>query len=337
MDIEEIRMEVVLSSQMPRGLQYEVNTDRNCRVVIEPFERGYGITIGNALRRVLLSSINGTAITAIRVKNVFHEFSNIPGIVEDVSDIILNLKDVRLKAHLLEPHWIHLKVKGPKIVRASDIETGGIVSVMDPDHVIATLDEGATLDMDLKIEIGRGYVPADRSKIDDAEVGVIPIDAIFTPLKKVNYFVESTRVGRMTDYDRLIFEIETDGSVSPSEALSQSASLLKSHLDLFISNDNTTILESSSRPALVVPNEATQALLEKSVNELELSVRAANCLKNSEIKKIDDLVRRTEDELLQTKNFGKKSLDEIKEALTNIGLSLGMDLSKFDKHTVSNS
>ena len=330
-------MEVVLSSQMPRGLQYEVNTERNCRVVIEPFERGYGITIGNALRRVLLSSINGTAITAIRVKNVFHEFSNIPGIVEDVSDIILNLKDVRLKAHLLEPRWIHLKAKGPRIVRASDIDTGGVVSVMDPDHVIATLDEGASLDMDLKIEIGRGYVPADRSKLDDAEVGVIPIDAIFTPLKKVNYFVESTRVGRMTDYDRLIFEIETDGSVSPSEALSQSASLLKSHLDLFISNDNTSILESSSRPALVVPNEATQALLDKSVNELELSVRAANCLKNSEIKKIDDLVRRTEDELLQTKNFGKKSLDEIKEALTNIGLSLGMDLSKFDKHTVSNS
>jgi len=330
-------MDVGLSSQMPRGLHFEVNTDRNCKVVIEPFERGYGITIGNALRRVLLSSITGTAITAIRVKNVFHEFSNIPGVVEDVSDIILNLKDIRLKAHLSEPRWIHLKAKGPKIVRASDIDSGGVVSVMDPDHVIATLDEGASLDMDLKVEIGRGYIPADRSKLEDAEVGVIPIDAIFTPLRKVNYFIESTRVGRMTDYDRLVFEIETDGSVSPSEALSQSAALLKNHLDLFISSENSIENEPSARPAQFIPNEATQALLDKSVNELELSVRAANCLKNSEIKKIDDLVRRTEDELLQTKNFGKKSLDEIKEALTSIGLSLGMDLSKFDKHPVSNS
>jgi len=336
MDIEEMRMEALLSSQMPKGLHYEVNTDRACRVVIEPFERGYGITVGNSLRRVLLSSINGTAITAIRVKNVFHEFSNIPGVVEDVSDIILNLKDVRLKAHLTGPRWVHLKVKGPKVVKASDIDSGGVVSVMDPDHVIATLDDGAILDMDLMVEAGRGYVPADRTKIEDSEVGVIPIDAIFTPLKKVNYFVESTRVGRMTDYDRLIIEIETDGSISPSEALSQSAILLKSHLDLFISSEKNLPVEGVSKPSHYVSNEATQALLEKSVNELELSVRAANCLKNSEIKKIDDLVRRTEDELLQTKNFGKKSLDEIKEALTNIGLSLGMDLSKLEKHPVSN-
>ena len=328
-------MESMSSSQMPKGLQYEVNTERTCRVVVEPFERGYGITIGNALRRVLLSSIDGSAITAIRVKNVFHEFSNIPGVVEDVSDIILNLKDLRLKSHAPDARWIHLKVKGPKIVRASDIDSGGIVSVMDPDHVIATLDEGSILDMDLKVETGRGYVPADRSKVDDTEVGVIPIDAIFTPLKKVNYFVESTRVGRMTDYDRLILEIETDGSVTPSEALSHSAILLKSHLDLFVSTD-LSISESGDHKSLpLIPNETTLSLLDKSVNELELSVRAANCLKNSEIKKIDDLVRRTEDELLQTKNFGKKSLDEIKEALTNIGLSLGMDLSKFDRHSVS--
>jgi len=329
-------MDSLLASQMPKGLQFEKNTSRSCRVVIEPFERGYGITIGNALRRVLLSSITGTAITAIRIKNVFHEFSNIPGVVEDVSDIILNLKDLRLKALLPESHWIHLKVKGPKVVTASDLDTGGAVEVMDPEQVIATLDDGALLDMDLKVEIGQGYIPADRSRLDEPEVGVIPIDAIFTPLKKVNYFVESTRVGRMTDYDRLIFEIETDGSISPSEALSQSATILKNHLDLFITNENSQSDPSSGMISQSSVTDEIQLLLDKSVNELELSVRAANCLKNSDIKKIDDLVRRTEDELLQTKNFGKKSLDEIKEALANIGLSLGMDLSRLKKKSESN-
>ena len=328
-------MESVVATQMPKALHYDNNTSRNCRVVVEPFERGYGITIGNALRRVLLSSINGTAITAIRIKNVFHEFSNIPGVVEDVTDIILNLKDLRLKALLPESHWIHLKVKGPKTVTASDLDTGGAVEVLDPDHVIATLDEGAILDMDLKVEIGRGYVPADRSRLEEPEVGVIPIDAIFTPLKKVNFVVESTRVGRMTDYDRLIFDIETDGSITPSEALSQSATILKSHLDLFISDNQSDTDPGSGKISHLAVSDDTQALLDKSVNELELSVRAANCLKNSDIKKIDDLVQRTEDELLQTKNFGKKSLDEIKEALANIGLSLGMDLSKFKKSCIA--
>jgi DNA-directed RNA polymerase subunit alpha len=221
-------------------------------------------------------------------------------------------------------------------VTASDLDTGGAVEVLDPDHVIATLDEGAILDMDLKVEIGRGYVPADRSRLEEPEVGVIPIDAIFTPLKKVNFVVESTRVGRMTDYDRLIFDIETDGSITPSEALSQSATILKSHLDLFISDNQSDTDPGSGKISHLAVSDDTQALLDKSVNELELSVRAANCLKNSDIKKIDDLVQRTEDELLQTKNFGKKSLDEIKEALANIGLSLGMDLSKFKKSSESN-
>jgi DNA-directed RNA polymerase subunit alpha len=329
-------MDSVVATQMPKGLHYEKNSSRTCRVVVEPFERGYGITIGNALRRVLLSSINGTAITAIRIKNVFHEFSNIPGVVEDVTDIVLNLKELRLKSLLPDTHWIHLKVKGPKTVTASDLDTAGVVEVLDPDHIIATLDEGAILDMDLKVEIGRGYVPADRSRLEEPEVGVIPIDAIFTPLKKVNYVVESTRVGRMTDYDRLIFDIETDGSISPSDALSQSATILKNHLDLFISNNQSELNSGNGKNSQISVNDDTQSLLDKSVNELELSVRAANCLKNSDIKKIDDLVRRTEDELLQTKNFGKKSLDEIKEALANIGLSLGMDLSKFKKISESN-
>ncbi len=320
-------MEVLVSSQMPKGLVVSHASSRSSRVVVEPFERGFGITIGSALRRVLLSSIPGVAITAIRAKNVFHEFSNIPGVVEDVTDIILNLKSLRMKPLLQGEHWLHLKAKGPRIVKASDIDTGGAVEVMDPNHVIATLDEGGHLDMDLKVEFGRGYVAADHSRSADNEVGVIPIDAIFTPINKVNYFIESTRVGRMTDYDRLIFEIETDGSISPGEALSEAAKILRTHLDLFVSSD--LMLSSESTPRSPESSSAKEeTIMDKSVNELELSVRAANCLKSSDIKKIGELVIRTEDELLQTKNFGKKSLDEIKEALENIGLSLGMDLSK---------
>jgi DNA-directed RNA polymerase subunit alpha len=327
MDKEEKSMEVLVSSQMPKGLAVSHVSSRSSRLVIEPFERGFGITIGNALRRVLLSSIPGVAITAIRAKNVFHEFSNIPGVVEDVSDIILNLKSLRMKALLQGEHWIHLKVKGPRVVKASDIDTGGAVEVMDPDHIIATLDEGGQLDMDLKVEFGRGYVPADHTRTAETEVGVIPIDAIFTPINKVNYFVESTRVGRMTDYDRLIFEIETDGSITPGEAISDAAKILASHLDLFASVDGNFSSESNA-PSLEDSSQKEETIMDKSVNELELSVRAANCLKSADIKKIGELVRRTEDDLLQTKNFGKKSLDEIKEALENIGLSLGMDLSK---------
>ncbi|MCL5953787.1 MAG: DNA-directed RNA polymerase subunit alpha [Nitrospirae bacterium] len=320
-------MEVLVSSQMPKGLAVSHSSARSSRVVVEPFERGFGITVGNALRRVLLSSIPGVAITAIRAKNVFHEFSNIPGVVEDVTDIILNLKSLRMKPLLQGEHWLHLKVKGPRIVKASDIDTVGAVEMMDPDHVIATLDEGGHLDMDLKTEFGRGYVPADHSRSTETEVGIIPIDAIFTPINKVNYFVESTRVGRITDYDRLIFEIETDGSITPGEALSEAAKILRTHLDLFVSSD-LHLANDSSPLSLESNSSKEETIMDKSVNELELSVRAANCLKSSDIKKIGELVIRTEDELLQTKNFGKKSLDEIKEALENIGLSLGMDLSK---------
>ena len=232
-----------------------------------------------------------------------------------------------MKPLLQGEHWLHLKVKGPRIVKASDIDTVGAVEMMDPDHVIATLDEGGHLDMDLKTEFGRGYVPADHSRSTETEVGIIPIDAIFTPINKVNYFVESTRVGRITDYDRLIFEIETDGSITPGEALSEAAKILRTHLDLFVSSD-LHLANDSSPLSLESNSSKEETIMDKSVNELELSVRAANCLKSSDIKKIGELVIRTEDELLQTKNFGKKSLDEIKEALENIGLSLGMDLSK---------
>jgi DNA-directed RNA polymerase subunit alpha len=321
-------MSMMRDFQMPKSLAFdrETQTDRFLRVIVEPFERGYGTTLGNSLRRVLLSSIKGAAITAVRFRGVFHEFSNIPGVLEDVSDIILNLKEVRVKAHESEPHWVHLKVTGPKNVTAGDIDTGGVIDILDPGHHIATLDKGAILDLDLRIETGRGYVPADRGKTENLEVGVIPIDAIFTPLKKVNFSVDSTRVGRMTDYDRLTLEIETDGSLTPEEAISQAAQILKDHLDLFLIEDAEHILLDPPKPAMKI-EELSQEILGKNVMDLELSVRASNCLKNADIRTVGDLIQKTESELLKTKNFGRKSLNEIKNVLTNMGLYLGMELS----------
>ncbi len=315
--------------QMPKSLVFDrdTQTDRFLRVIVEPFERGYGTTLGNSLRRVLLSSIKGAAITAVRFRGVFHEFSNIPGVLEDVSDIILNLKEVRVKSYQSEPHWVHLKVYGPKNVTAGDIETGGMIDVLDPGHHIATLDKGAVIDMDLCIETGRGYVPADRSKSESLEVGVIPIDAVFTPLKKVNFVVDSTRVGRMTDYDRLTLDIETDGSLTPEEALSQAAQVLKDHLDLFVVEEVEHVMIDPPKPAMKI-EELSQDLLTRNVMDLELSVRASNCLKNADIRTVGDLIQKTEVELLKTKNFGRKSLNEIKTVLANMGLSLGMELTR---------
>ncbi|MHB1286960.1 MAG: DNA-directed RNA polymerase subunit alpha [Leptospirales bacterium] len=315
--------------QMPKSLVFDrdTQTDRFLRVIVEPFERGYGTTLGNSLRRVLLSSIKGAAITAVRFRGVFHEFSNIPGVLEDVSDIILNLKEVRVKSYQAEPHWVHLKVYGPKNVTAGDIETGGMIDVLDPGHHIATLDKGAVIDMDLCIETGRGYVPADRSKSESLEVGVIPIDAVFTPLKKVNFVVDSTRVGRMTDYDRLTLDIETDGSLTPEEALSQAAQVLKDHLDLFVVEEVEHVMMDPPKPAMKI-EELSQDLLTRNVMDLELSVRASNCLKNADIRTVGDLIQKTEVELLKTKNFGRKSLNEIKTVLANMGLSLGMELTR---------
>lgn len=314
---------------MPKSLVFDrdTQTDRFLRVIVEPFERGYGTTLGNSLRRVLLSSIKGAAITAVRFRGVFHEFSNIPGVLEDVSDIILNLKEVRVKSYQTEPHWVHLKVSGQKNVTAGDIETAGVIDVLDPGHHIATLDKGAVIDMDLCIETGRGYVPADRTKSDSLEVGVIPIDAVFTPLKKVNFVVDSTRVGRMTDYDRLTLDIETDGSLTPEEALSQAAQVLKDHLDLFVVEEVEHVMIDPPKPAMKI-EELSQDLLTRNVMDLELSVRASNCLKNADIRTVGDLIQKTEVELLKTKNFGRKSLNEIKTVLANMGLSLGMELTR---------
>ncbi len=322
-------MSIMRDFQMPKSLVFDrdTQTDRFLRVIVEPFERGYGTTLGNSLRRVLLSSIKGAAITAVRFRGVFHEFSNIPGVLEDVSDIILNLKEVRVKSYQSEPHWVHLKVYGPKNVTAGDIETGGMIDVLDPGHHIATLDKGAVIDMDLCIETGRGYVPADRSKSESLEVGVIPIDAVFTPLKKVNFVVDSTRVGRMTDYDRLTLDIETDGSLTPEEALSQAAQVLKDHLDLFVVEEVEHVMIDPPKPAMKI-EELSQDLLTRNVMDLELSVRASNCLKNADIRTVGDLIQKTEVELLKTKNFGRKSLNEIKTVLANMGLSLGMELTR---------
>ena len=322
-------MSIMRDFQMPKSLVFDrdTQTDRFLRVIVEPFERGYGTTLGNSLRRVLISSIKGAAITAVRFRGVFHEFSNIPGVLEDVSDIILNLKEVRVKSYQTEPHWVHLKVSGQKNVTAGDIETAGVIDVLDPGHHIATLDKGAVIDMDLCIETGRGYVPADRTKSDSLEVGVIPIDAVFTPLKKVNFVVDSTRVGRMTDYDRLTLDIETDGSLTPEEALSQAAQVLKDHLDLFVVEEVEHVMIDPPKPAMKI-EELSQDLLTRNVMDLELSVRASNCLKNADIRTVGDLIQKTEVELLKTKNFGRKSLNEIKTVLANMGLSLGMELTR---------
>jgi DNA-directed RNA polymerase subunit alpha len=313
--------------QMPKSvvIDNETQTDRFLKIIVEPFERGYGTTLGNSLRRVLLSSIPGAAITAIRHRGIFHEFSNIPGVLEDVSDIVLNLKEVRVKSHQNDPIWVHLKASGPGRVTAGQIETQGVIEILDPDHLIATLDKGATLDLDLQISVGRGYIPADRSKEDNIEVGVIPIDAIYTPIKRVNFYVDSTRVGRMTDYDRLTMEVETDGSLTPEEAIAQASLLLKDHLNLFSFEEPAISNAGISTQALKIDQVSTD-LLGKPVTDLDLSLRALSCLKNAHISTIGELIQKSEHELLDTKIFGRKSISEVRDALGSLGLSLGLDL-----------
>ena len=292
------------------------------KIVAEPLERGFGTTLGNTLRRVILSSLYGAAVTSVKIEGVLHEFSTIRGVTEDVTEIILNIKNLRLKLHRETPKTITLRKKGPGEAKGSDITHDGDVEILTPDLHIATLDRDAVVDLEMVVQRGRGYVPSERHQTDGLPIGVIPVDAVFTPTKRVNFHVENARVGQMTDYDKLIMEIWTDGSVNPEEAVSTAAKILKGHLDIFISKDEF------EKGAGIVPAEddspALNASLSRSVNELELSVRAANCLKNAKIKTIDDLVKKTESEMLRTKNFGKKSLNEIKEMLVDMGLSLGM-------------
>ncbi len=298
------------------------------KFIAEPLERGFGITIGNSLRRILLSSLQGAAITSVKIEGVLHEFSTIPGVKEDVTEIILNLKEVRLKLHTEGPKLIRVKAEGPKDLKAGDIITGDAVEVLNPDHHLATLSRDAKLSMEMMVKMGRGYVPAERNKDESQPIGTIPIDAIFSPIKKVNYTVTNARVGQITDYDRLTLEVWTDGSIDPVEAVAQAAKILKDQLSIFITFEEEEEEETSQTEEQQETEKFNENLL-RSVDELELSVRSANCLKNANIKLIGDLVQKTEAEILATKNFGRKSLNEIKEILASMGLSLGMKLENW--------
>lgn len=313
----------------PKQLQVEKDSlsDTYGKFFAEPFERGFGTTLGNSLRRVLLSSLQGAAITSVRIKGVLHEFSSIQGVTEDVTDIILNLKGVRLKLHSSEQAVIHIKHKGAGVITAGSILIGHNVEIMNPDHHIATCGKDANLEVELMVKMGKGYVSADRNRDEKAPVGTIPIDSIFTPIKKVNFSVTNARVGQMTDYDKLNLEIWTDGSAKPEDAVAYAAKILKEQLTIFINFDEEAepILDEVSLDDSDKVNEN----LYRTVEELELSVRSANCLKNAGIKLIGELVTKTEAEMLKTQNFGRKSLNEIKDILTEMGLTFGMKIEGF--------
>ncbi|PIR22964.1 MAG: DNA-directed RNA polymerase subunit alpha [Deltaproteobacteria bacterium CG11_big_fil_rev_8_21_14_0_20_45_16] len=294
------------------------------KFVAKPLERGFGITLGNALRRVLLSSIQGTAVTGLKIEGILHEFSPIKGCLEDVGDIILNLKSLRLRMDTPEVKTIRLKAKGPGPVFASQIDTGGLVQVLNPDHRVCTLGEGASIDMELQVRVGRGYMPSETFESENKTLGFIPIDAFFSPVKRVTYFVTNARVGQKTDYDRLTMEVMTDGSVKPQDALAYSAKILKDQISIFINFNEADEPETVEARDEISPRFNEN--LNRRVDELELSVRSANCLANANIRYIGELVQKTEAEILKTKNFGRKSLNEIKEILAEMGLSLGMKL-----------
>jgi DNA-directed RNA polymerase subunit alpha len=314
----------------PKRLEVEKETltPSYGKFTAEPFERGFGITIGNSLRRILLSSLQGAAITSVKIDGVLHEFSAIPGTKEDVTEIILNLKEVRLKLHTEGSKTIRVKAEGPKVLKAGDILTGDAVEILNPDHYIATLSRDGKLFMEIVVKVGRGYVPAERNKEESQPIGTIPMDAIFSPIKKVNYTVTNARVGQITDYDKLTMEVWTDGSINPEEAVAHSAKILKDQLSIFITFEEEEETE-ISYPEDEEEKEALNENLLRSVDELELSVRSANCLKHANIKLIGDLVQKTEAEILATKNFGRKSLNEIKDILSEMGLSLGMRLDNW--------
>jgi DNA-directed RNA polymerase subunit alpha len=312
----------------PRGIhiEQETLTDFYGRFSCEPLERGYGITLGNSLRRVLLSSLQGAAITAIRIDGALHEFTTIGDVVEDVTDIILNLKEVVLKAATAKTYTVHINKEGPGPVYARDIQLVDGLTVLNPDHLIATLDKKGPLVMELTVNVGRGYVPAEKNKTPTMPIGTIPIDALFSPVRKVNYTVTNARVGQVTDYDKLTLEVWTNGSVKPQDAVAYAAKILKEQLTIFINFEET---EETAYVQGTPEDEPLNENLFRSVDELELSVRSANCLQNANITLIGELVQRTEQDMLKTKNFGRKSLKEIKEILQNMGLSLGMKIDNW--------
>jgi DNA-directed RNA polymerase subunit alpha len=295
------------------------------RFTAEPFERGFGTTIGNSIRRLLLSSIEGAAVVSIRIDGVAHEFATLTGMKEDVAELILNIKQLKLKLHGGESRTIRIDKSGPGKVSAADIESDSNVEVLNPDLHLATLNTDGTLKMEMTVKGGRGYSQAEMNKEEEQPIDVIPIDAIFSPIERVNYHVENARVGQATDYDCLILEVWTDGSIAPTDAIAWAGRILRDHLMVFIGEEEGVEVEKTDddgRREILMHN------LDRSVNELELSVRAANCLKNVDLSTIRDLVQKTEAEMLKTKNFGRKSLNEIKEVLTDMGLSLGMDLNE---------
>lgn len=311
----------------PNKLNVEAGDDPNCfaTVVAEPLERGFGLTLGNALRRILLSSLQGAAVTSIQIEGVLHEFSSIPGVREDVTDIVLNIKRLALRMHGEGPKRIRIDMDGPGEVTAAKIETGHDIEILNPGVLICTLDEGAHLAMEMTVENGAGYVSAVQNRPEDAPIGLIPIDSVFSPIRKVSYKVENTRVGQVTDYDKLAMNIETDGTISPEDSVAYAARILQDQLQLFINFDE---------PQARVAEEAVEALpfnryMLRKVEELELSVRSANCLKNDNIVYIGDLVQKSESEMLRTPNFGRKSLNEIKEVLSQMGLHLGMEINNW--------
>ena len=313
----------------PRFLEVDQGTltDRYGKFEAKPLERGYGMTLGNSIRRILLSSLQGAAVTSVKMDGVLHEFSTVPGVREDVANIILNIKQLKLKHHGDGVETITLDESGEKDVTAADIKTTQNIEILNPDLHIASLGPSGKLKIEMVVKMGKGYVPADRNKSDDMPIGAIPIDSIFSPIVKVSYNVTNARVGQRTDYDRLVVEVWTDGSAKPDDALAYSAKILKDQLQVFINFDESyepEEVEEVEEESKLNPN------LYRKVDELELSVRSANCLQNANIKYIGELCQKSESEMLKTKNFGRKSLNEIKEILTSMGLSLGMQLDGFN-------
>lgn len=304
--------------------------ERTAVVIAEPLERGFGLTLGNALRRVLLSSLQGSAITSVHIDGVLHEFSSIAGVREDVTNIVLNIKEIALRQHSEGAKRLVLKKEGPAVATAGDIEGTSDVDILNPDHVLCTLDEGASIRMEFTTDTGKGYVPADRNRPDDAPIGLVPVDSLFSPVTKVSYRVENTREGQILDYDKLIMDVETDGSITPDDAVALAARILQDQLAIFVNFEEPQkeVVE-ESQPEL----EFSAALLKK-VDELELSVRSANCLKNDNIVYIGDLIQKTEAEMLRTPNFGRKSLNEIKEVLAGMGLHLGMEVPNWPPENI---
>ncbi|MEP3277163.1 MAG: DNA-directed RNA polymerase subunit alpha [Stappiaceae bacterium] len=316
----------------PNKLEIKPGDDplRVATVVAEPLERGFGLTLGNALRRILLSSLQGAAVTAVQIDGVLHEFSSIAGVREDVTDIVLNIKEVALRMESEGPKRMVARKQGPGIVTAGDIQTVGDIEVLNPDLAICTLDEGAEIRMEFTVDVGKGYQPAERNRPEDAPIGLIAVDSLYSPVKKVSYKVENTREGQVLDYDKLTMRVETDGSVSPDDAVAYAARILQDQLSIFVNFEepNKEVQEEA------VPELAFNPALLKKVDELELSVRSANCLKNDNIVYIGDLIQKTEAEMLRTPNFGRKSLNEIKEVLAQMGLHLGMEVANWPPENI---